>query len=211
MAFKHHIYENLAHIPEMQVENVYEEVDYSQCQQPEIEKQSDGVIYGEMDFSRCETQADQQLQSIFLEVEPRSEQEIQEMKDYVQAQMKSKFLFDGENLIVIKPKKISKLKALIGKARLMKKRMSRNGSTKKIKKITGDPSTFDGVLAEYFQEMWVVPLLIDRITGNLELRDRVRSGTYIRKADETEVRKVKEIFRRGNVPGVVLCTNQSTL
>lgn len=194
-----HIYENITYNPAE--ENIYEEI---------IQPQED-VAYEELEYSNRSSlnqeDQDQDLTNIYLEVCPRSDREVQEMRDYVEAQKKSKFLFDGSNLIKIRPKRYSKLKALLGKAQLLRKRIKQNGSSKKNKKITGDPSIFNGTLAEYFQEVWIVPTLIDRITGNLELRDRVRSGTYMVKADPDEVRKVKEIFRRGKVPEVVHVNN----
>lgn len=200
-ACNNHIYENITYYPAE--ENIYEEIIQNEPR--------DDVTYEEVQYSQGQSlnreDEDPELTNIYLEVWPRSEEEVQEMRDYVEAQKKSKFLFDGTNLIKIRPKRFSKLKALLGKAQLLRKRIKQNGSTKKNKKITGDPSIFNGTLAEYFQEVWIVPTLIDRITGNLELRDRVRSGTYMVKADAEEVRKVKEIFRRGKVPEVVYVNN----
>lgn len=139
--------------------------------------------------------SEEELENILIEVDARTPQEIDAMREYVESRKRSKFLFDGQNLIKIKPKKLNALKAILGKALLVRKRRMH-------KRITSDPSKFEGTLQDYLQPSFIVPVLIDRITGALEQRTNYKEGVYAYKADEEEVRRLKALYKRGKDPEV---------
>lgn len=161
---------------------------------------------GDVDLEGCQHQ--EELDDIILEVQPRTPQEMEAMREFVAATKRSKFLFDGENLIKIQPKKVSVLKAILGKAYLMRKRMQNKKKKKaevevqeEMEECQSDPSVFSGQLSDYTQRTFVVPILVDRITQMLDMRENT-IGVYAKGANMEEVRRLKEQFKRGDNPTV---------
>lgn len=137
---------------------------------------------------------DDVLDDIYLEVRDATPEEREAMRAYVEATSKAKFLFDGENMIKIKPKKATALKAVFGKAFWLHK---------KLKERRRANIKFDGYVWDYIpQSGYKVPSVLTYCIGEIEVRDFTRNGIYSLGGNQEEVRKIKKRFLEGKVPDV---------
>lgn len=124
--------------------------------------------------------------------------------EYAEAQQKKKFLFDGQNMIRIVPKKAAKMKAVFGKAYWLHKKIRDTLSNVKsgvIEKATG---IYSGLLSDYVPETGPkIPPLVYYSVKEIERREPVtRAWIYQTPASNGHINKVKRRFMRGKIPNV---------
>lgn len=136
------------------------------------------------------------MEQVMAEVQPRTAEEVEVMREFVEATKRAKFLYDGLNLIKIKPKKANTLKAVVGKALWMHKRIQNKSGRTKV-----DSSKFDGYLHQYANACSNVPDLVELIVAELYSREDLKN-IYKTDADQGEVKKLKRAFKMGQCQSV---------
>lgn len=153
------------------------------------------------------------LEDIWLEVKPRTPEEEEAMREYVDTQKKSKFLFDGKNLIKIKPRKMFAIKALLGKAYLkLREKKGKGSKLKKLCEIEEELTPdFDGFLADFQSPTRIIPLLVETVCDRILMEDRPARGIFVRPADMDVVQQLKLDFKRGAIPENIGCVDDHVL
>lgn len=134
-------------------------------------------------------------------VEPVVKEAVQEFAD---AQRRKKYLFDGENLIRIVPKRSEKMKALFGKAYVLHKKIRDSMLTIKSAVVEKAIGTYSGYLSDYVAQTGPqIPPLIYYSVKDIEKREPVtRAWIYQTPASNRHINKVKRRFMRGKIPKV---------
>lgn len=135
-----------------------------------------------------------ELDNIVLVVQDASPAEREAMRAYVEATKKAKFLYDGENMIKIKPKRTMALKAAFGKAYWLHQ---------KLKDKRRANIRFDGYLWDYLPKSgYKIPSIVSQVISEIEVRDTTRNGIYVVGACPDDLRKIRKAYLRGKTPNV---------
>lgn len=135
-----------------------------------------------------------EFDNIVLVVQDASPAEREAMRAYVEATKKAKFLYDGENMIKIKPKRTMALKAAFGKAYWLHQKLKdrRRANIK-----------FDGYVSDYLPKSgYKIPSIVSQVISEIEVRDTTRNGIYVVGACPDELRKIRKAYLRGKTPNV---------
>lgn len=128
---------------------------------------------------------------------PLEEHEKTAVEEYLEVEQKTKYLFDGWNMIKIKQPKSATLRALTGKALWM---------TKKLKDRINNVEKVDvlanlGNIADHIQPGLKIPPLLYYCITEIEARDPVE-GIYVTEGCPREVRRIMKKFVKGKIPNV---------
>lgn len=151
---------------------------------------------------------DEELDEILEELEdptePMEPSEREAIMEFAEAKQKNKYLYDGQNLIHIKPQTSSKRKAVIGKAVWLHKKIVERMSTMKATMIEKAVGIYSGDLVDYIPKTGPqIPPLIYHCVKEIERREPVtRSWIYATPGVNRQINKVKRRFMRGTLPNV---------
>lgn len=164
-------------------------------------EQSENVLYTTMDL-------DEELDEILDELDdpevPMRPEEKDAIMEYADTKKKRKFLFDGQNMIRISPKRTAKMKAMLGKTLWLSKKISKTVSSVKLAVIEKAVGVFSGNLVDYIPKTGQpIPPLIYHSIKEIESREPItRAWLYKTPARNRHINKVKRRFMRGNFPNV---------
>lgn len=151
---------------------------------------------------------DEELDEILEELddptEPMEPSEREAIMEFAEAKQKNKYLYDGQNLIHIKPQTSSKRKAVVGKAVWLHKKIIERMSTMKAAVIEKAVGVYSGDLVDYIPKTGPqIPPLIYHCVKEIERREPVtRSWIYATPGVQRQINKVKRRFMRGTSPNV---------
>lgn len=151
---------------------------------------------------------DEELDEILEELddptEPMEPSEREAIMEFAEAKQKNKYLYDGQNLIHIKPQTSSKRKAVVGKAVWLHKKIIERMSTMKAAVIEKAVGVYSGDLVDYIPKTGPqIPPLIYHCVKEIERREPVtRSWIYATPGVQRQINKVKRRFMRGTLPNV---------
>lgn len=151
---------------------------------------------------------DEELDEILEELddptEPMEPSEREAIMEFAEAKQKNKYLYDGQNLIHIKPQTSSKRKAVVGKAVWLHKKIIERMSTMKAAVIEKAVGIYSGDLVDYIPKTGPqIPPLIYHCVKEIERREPVtRSWIYATPGVQRQINKVKRRFMRGTLPNV---------
>lgn len=151
---------------------------------------------------------DEELNEILEELddptEPMEPSEREAIMEFAEAKQKNKYLYDGQNLIHIKPQTSSKRKAVVGKAVWLHKKIIERMSTMKAAVIEKAVGVYSGDLVDYIPKTGPqIPPLIYHCVKEIERREPVtRSWIYATPGVQRQINKVKRRFMRGTLPNV---------
>lgn len=128
--------------------------------------------------------------------------------EFVESKQKSKYLFDGVNLIKIKPRKNAAIKAIFGKAYYLRNRLTEKMREKSnvFRAATTEAAAASdscegnvemGLLSDYVPSTGMkVPQLIQQCVNEIEARSRdsCEEGIYRMSGSSLEIRKLKELL-----------------
>lgn len=132
--------------------------------------------------------------------------------EFKEAQEARKYLFDGKNMIRIKPSKIFKKKAIMGKVSSMRDNLLAKLDSTKITAIEMIEGKFNGDLDDYIPSgsYLGIPEVLYYPTREIERRlpyekrfiYMPRSDSAVREKLKREIQKLKKKFLKGNWPNV---------
>lgn len=132
------------------------------------------------------------------DAEGMAEEEKEAIVEFVEAKKKSKYLFDGTNMIRIRPKKSMSIKAAIGKAIVMHHKFKERRQAKEEGRFVGTVADFVGKSGPR------VPPLLYYCINEIEARECTVNGIYRMPGCPETIKKLKKKFLRGKVPDVSL-------
>lgn len=125
------------------------------------------------------------------------ENEMSAVEEYLEVEQKTKYLFDGWNMIKITQPKSATLRALTGKALLIRKKLrDRLNNVQKV-----DVLANLGNIACHIQPGLKIPPLLYHCITEIECRDPVE-GIYATDGCSTTVRRIMKKFVKGKIPNV---------
>lgn len=128
--------------------------------------------------------------------------------EFIESKQKSKYLFDGVNMIKIKPRKNAAIKAIVGKAYYLRHRLTEKMREKsnvfrsQSRAAITDAASCDanvamGLLSDYVPATGLkVPQLIQQCVNEIESRSRdsCEEGIYRMSGSNLEIKKLKALF-----------------
>lgn len=132
--------------------------------------------------------------------------------EFTEAEQVKKYLFDGKNMIQIKPSALFKKKAILGKAAAIRKTVSKRLDHSKITMQEILTGKFSGDLEDYIPERsrFGVPDILYYALREIERRDAIEKEyiyrplvcNFLEYREASDIREVKRAFLRGKVPEV---------
>lgn len=119
------------------------------------------------------------------------------VEEFLETKQKTKYLFDGLNLIKLKASKSATLRAIKGKVLWLRKKIKdRINNVEKV-----DILENLGHIEDHIQPPLKIPQLLYHCINEIEARDPVES-IYAIDGCPTKVRKIMKQFARGKIPNV---------
>lgn len=183
------------------------------CQVPNDPRNIPSIVIEDFEATDRSFNADDQLEEILEELEdpdePMEPVERAAIENFAESRQKKKYVFDGQNLFRFTPEKSEKLKAVVGKAFWLHRKI-REKLTVLRPSVLRHPlsqGVFSGALADYLprggSQEWRVPPLIYHTVREIDSREPVtRAWIYQTPGCTRQINKVKRRFMRGTVPNV---------